>query len=331
MSKIIKKNGYWIPTENEWYKAAYYDSTLNNGSGGYWKYATRSNSIPTPITANTVGDGSAGNSGNFANFDSNTNWNNKNGNITTVGSNGRSSYYGTYDQNGNALELYDKPILISTFLGIPFTKYGFQGGHSFSSSSQFIGSDSTYEDRTVSLAKSGFRVCCDINFLNLPNFVSVGDIGNPNNINGIGQVNYFFNIGTYEVTVAEYTEFLNAVAQTDTYTLYVPSEIIGPSPAPHMSEYIIRSGSINNYIYSARNNMNNKPMTGLSWYHCARYCNWLTNGKSIGLQNSNTTEAGAYRLNGQVGGYPISRQTKIRRRIANNNNDGILYKFSVRS
>jgi formylglycine-generating enzyme required for sulfatase activity len=38
---------YVIPTEDEWYKAAYYDPTLNNGAGGYWTYPTRSNTAPT--------------------------------------------------------------------------------------------------------------------------------------------------------------------------------------------------------------------------------------------------------------------------------------------
>ena len=36
----------WIPTENEWLKAAYYDPTLNGGEGGYWTWATRSNDLP---------------------------------------------------------------------------------------------------------------------------------------------------------------------------------------------------------------------------------------------------------------------------------------------
>ena len=31
---------YFIPTENEWYKAAYYDP-LNGGAGGYWTYPTQ--------------------------------------------------------------------------------------------------------------------------------------------------------------------------------------------------------------------------------------------------------------------------------------------------
>jgi hypothetical protein len=33
-------------------------------------------------------------------------------------------------------------------------------------------------------------------------------------------------------------------------------------------------------------------------FTCYRYCNWLHNGKPVGVQNSNTTEGGAYTLNG---------------------------------
>ena len=37
---------YFIPSENEWYKAAYFNPTLNNGAGGYTLYATQSNTAP---------------------------------------------------------------------------------------------------------------------------------------------------------------------------------------------------------------------------------------------------------------------------------------------
>jgi hypothetical protein len=53
--------------------------------------------------------------------------------------------------------------------------------------------------------------------------VSVGDVGNPNDpttSNLYGGVGYAYNIGKYEVTVGQYTAFLNAVAATDTYSLY---------------------------------------------------------------------------------------------------------------
>src|SRR5690242_4273186 len=53
--------------------------------------------------------------------------------------------------------------------------------------------------------------------------VLVGDVGNPNEPRTlVGSVNYAYNIGRYEVTVGQYTSFLNAVAATDTYNLYDP-------------------------------------------------------------------------------------------------------------
>jgi formylglycine-generating enzyme required for sulfatase activity len=48
---------YHIPTENEWYKAAYYKGGSTNA--GYWAYATQSDLVPATVTANDVGDGSA--------------------------------------------------------------------------------------------------------------------------------------------------------------------------------------------------------------------------------------------------------------------------------
>lgn len=45
---VTKNEGavFYIPTENEWYKAAFYSPLLNSGSGGYYSYATRSNADP---------------------------------------------------------------------------------------------------------------------------------------------------------------------------------------------------------------------------------------------------------------------------------------------
>lgn len=36
----------FLPSENEWYKAAYYDPSLNGGAGGYWQYGTQTNTPP---------------------------------------------------------------------------------------------------------------------------------------------------------------------------------------------------------------------------------------------------------------------------------------------
>jgi len=48
-----KDSRYFLPTLDEWHKAGYYDPLKNNGSGGYWKYATRSDDLPEQ---NLVGD-----------------------------------------------------------------------------------------------------------------------------------------------------------------------------------------------------------------------------------------------------------------------------------
>ena len=39
-------------------------------------------------------------------------------------------------------------------------------------------------------------------------------------VQNFGAVGYAYSIGKYEVTVGQYTAFLNAVAATDTYGLY---------------------------------------------------------------------------------------------------------------
>jgi len=114
---IIPKNqgaSVWIPTEHEWYKAAYYDPTPGAGCMGtgknYWLFATRSKFTPKWAAADAVGNIS--NPGtNVVNYgdeddDHGASWNGKDKNVTTVGSagTGSTSYYGTFDQNGNVAE-----------------------------------------------------------------------------------------------------------------------------------------------------------------------------------------------------------------------------------
>ena len=121
---------WFVPTENEWYKAAYYDprSAAQGGPPGdahYWLYPTASNSVPNQATANAVGDIS--NPGvNVANYNDGADWNGQIGNVTTVGSAGplSASHYGTYDQGGNVWEYNEA----SSFFGI----YREEGGSGFS-------------------------------------------------------------------------------------------------------------------------------------------------------------------------------------------------------
>jgi formylglycine-generating enzyme required for sulfatase activity len=126
-------------------------------------------------------------------------------------------------------------------------------------------------------------------------FVLVGNPGNPADSTGYGAVAYDYKISTHEVTNAQYAEFLNAVAQTDTHGLY--SDSMGSSPR----NGIVRSGVSGSYSYTVKTDMGNKPVNFVSWYDAARFANWLHNSQPTGLQTLSTTEGGAYTLTGNTG------------------------------
>jgi formylglycine-generating enzyme required for sulfatase activity len=90
-----------LPTENEWYKAAYYDPT--SGGSEYWLYPTRSDQSPNAAQADEVG--SVSNPGsNVANYASQAQWNGQTGSVTSVESADAPSFYGSHDQGGNVTE-----------------------------------------------------------------------------------------------------------------------------------------------------------------------------------------------------------------------------------
>jgi len=124
--------------------------------------------------------------------------------------------------------------------------------------------------------------------------VPVGNTGaNGDDSTGYGEVDYAYRIGKYEVTAGQYTEFLNAVAATDTYGLY--------NPFMDSASYgckIQRSGSSGSYMYSVAGDWADRPVNYVSWGDAARFANWLHNGQPTGPQVLATTEDGAYELNG---------------------------------
>ena len=139
----------WIPSEDEWYKAAYYDPNKGgSGVGGYWEQATQSNTI----TSNTVGEAGAANyhDGDYAVTQSES-YSDSQNYLTDVGAYGldSDSAYGTNDQAGNVYEWNDAGIGSSG---------GLRGG-SWDSPSYlllaFFRNDTTPTDETYYV---GFRV-----------------------------------------------------------------------------------------------------------------------------------------------------------------------------
>ena len=97
------KARYVLPTTDEWYKSAYYDLALNGGAGGYWNYATASDSPPA-ITFSGTAAGTAV----YGQWPSPV----SPAEITLAG--GRSPY-GTMGQTGNVYEWNESPIDLSTY------------------------------------------------------------------------------------------------------------------------------------------------------------------------------------------------------------------------
>jgi formylglycine-generating enzyme required for sulfatase activity len=118
--------------------------------------------------------------------------------------------------------------------------------------------------------------------------VTVGNPGNAADDTGYGAVADVYQIGKYEVTNAQYVEFLNSKARTDPYGLY--NTFMGDTYGG-----IGRSGSgtlADPYVYTARggdSNWDNRPVSWVSFWDAARFANWLHNGQGDG-----DTESGAY-------------------------------------
>lgn len=132
--------------------------------------------------------------------------------------------------------------------------------------------------------------------------VTVGNAGNEADSTTFGAVPYEFKIGTNEVTLAHYTAFLNAVAATDSFGLYNAA-----METEDKVKGIDQSGTSGSFTYSVIGD-GARPVTFVSWFDAARFCNWLHNGRPTGAQTAATTERGAYILDGAVAGTGFLRQ-----------------------
>ena len=131
---------YFIPSEDEWYKAAYYKGGGTNA--GYWLYPTQSNAAPSNVLSST--------GTNNANFYISTYCDPTN-RLTVVGAfTGTPGPYGTYDMGGDVFQWNEA------------NSSGFRGerGGSFGSGhwNQLASTTRYYEDPRSESAGTGFRV-----------------------------------------------------------------------------------------------------------------------------------------------------------------------------
>ena len=102
-------------------------------------------------------------------------------------------------------------------------------------------------------------------------WVTVGDPGNTADTTGspnpAGAVADSFQIMKYEFTNQQYTDFLNSVAATDTYSLY------NASMGSNARGGITQSGASGSYTYATKTDMGDKPVNYVSWWDAARVSN----------------------------------------------------------
>ena len=138
--------------------------------------------------------------------------------------------------------------------------------------------------RFVLLASVGFFTLLISQQADASLMVTVGNINNDDDDTGYGAVGYEYQISATEVTNSEYAAFLNAVAATDTYSLY-------KSSMSDSSVGISQNGSPGSFSYSVNLNRGENPVGYVDFYDALRYTNWLHNGKGTG-----GTETGAYTI-----------------------------------
>jgi|GEM_PF-433383 len=305
---------FFIPNEEEWYKAAYYNPTLAGGQGGYSLYATGSNTAPS----NQIADSGKPDAGNLVNYildatgaycvtqqpylDFSQNY------LTNVGAfPGSASFYGTFDQNGNLWEI-NQTVTGSSPNSV------LRGG-AWTSLASYLQSNYSlgYTNDTIS-SNGGFRIA-GTSMPTDPVQVDMVTVGDPGNLSdpatGFGAVDYRFQIAKTHVTIGQYTAFLNAVAAND------PNQLYNERMATDLNiAGIARQGEPGNYSYSVINPQGvqtihatgpDRPITYVSWSDAARFANWMSNGQPSGPAGPTTTENGAYNLEGVLPGQAVTR------------------------
>jgi formylglycine-generating enzyme required for sulfatase activity len=157
---------FYIPTENEWYKAAYYSPNYGgSGVAGYYAYATQSDTAPGNTIGSTANQANWYTGSRFSVTQSGSYIANQNY-LTDVGAfSGSESFYGTFDQSGNVYQWNDLDGLASSG-----SSRGLRGGRWSSdyspfylSSSNSLPGDPSGENRYI-----GFRLASPLGASSVP-------------------------------------------------------------------------------------------------------------------------------------------------------------------
>jgi hypothetical protein len=301
-------------------------------SGTYHKFATISDSI-SPILVNSSGVGLS-NVFSTANYDYNSTDNLFSGKLSDVGSNGKSSFYGTYDQNGNVAEWLESRV-IDGFINIEIA-----AGGSFNTKKIPLEDEEQEELSQLESAEYlrninslvarsgyedvGFRVASIVNITDAPNVSQVSNLSNnnfvsirhPNNIPdnsfiltsnagssfnenlipGLGTVDHEYRMTRYEITNNQYVKFLNSVA---TGISSVVATLYDDRMESSDSGGIIKKSEALKLTYEVKPNMGNKPVNFIRYDNALKYINWLENGAPFNINMSNVNNIinqGAYTI-----------------------------------
>jgi formylglycine-generating enzyme required for sulfatase activity len=149
---------YFLPTENEWYKAAYYSGGGTNSA--YYTYPTQSNSPPGNSLALALTTSNEANY-NVSGYTDPTNY------LTPVGEFVLSpSHYGTYDQGGDIWE-WDETVAIAG------SSRRVLGGDWYRTSYYLSSSDSSYDGPSGEYDYIGFRVASSVAVVPEPNSIAL--------------------------------------------------------------------------------------------------------------------------------------------------------------
>jgi formylglycine-generating enzyme required for sulfatase activity len=232
--------------------------------------------------------------GNSANFKNMAQWNDSvGGNVTTVGSNGTDSAWGTFDMAGQVYEWTETVDPNNS------TNRILRGGCYMDIHPRALSKENkktfNYKDK-IDEGIFGFRVATITNTYNYSNFVLVEDhhnISDDCTAYGYGSVDYNYQISKYLVTNNEYAAFLNNIDENSDKVM----ELYDPRMGTNLVGGILFVSCNNAGLkYVVKPNMENKPVVFITWLNAAKYINWLNYNKNCSFDQ---LMDGAYDLNSQ--------------------------------